>query len=64
MDALLRLSKNPAGFSDNREIASTRIFLPMVQKNQNRCYSGKRSERCLWQMKRGERVAAVKISAA
>ena len=25
---------------------------------------GERSERCLWQMKRGERVAAVKISAA
>ncbi len=28
------------------------------------CHCWERSERCLWQMKRGERVAAVKISAA
>ena len=27
-------------------------------------WRGERSERCLWQMKRGERVAAVKILGA
>ena len=28
------------------------------------CHCWERSERCLWQIQRGERVAAVKISAA
>ena len=54
----------PLRASPRREASALGVQTGVAIRIWPPCVKGERSERCQWQMQRGERVAAVKISAA